>query len=416
MMRSNLDQRSTRASIGLVAALLVASAVSAGAQQTQLASADGRWTPWVGCWQASSRDALTQEVAPNKSLPVVCVVPATGSAAVDLVTFTGGTPSTPERVDANGSRRAVDREGCTGWETAQFSSDAKRIYLHSEHQCSGNRTRTSNGIMSISPNGEWLDVQSVKVDAHNGVRVVHYGRVPTPASLSADMKASLEGRQLATTTAVIAVSDSVRIADVIDATKNVDPLVVQTWLAQRGQGFHMDAKRLTQLADAKVPGNVIDVMVALSYPQAFAINLAQADGQVTPMGRPGQVADVDEDRNGPIVYMNWDPFYTNGYGYGSYGYNRYGYGYGYGYGGYAGNWYGGPVVIVRPSNTVNQPTETRGRMVRGSGYTRPSSGSDGSSGTPRSSTTGSGSSSSGGSSKGGSSSSGGETRTAKPRP
>ena len=413
MMRSTLDQRSTRASVTLAAAALLASAVAAGAQQTQLASTDGRWTPWVGCWQASSRDAVTQELAPNKSLPVVCVVPAPGNATVDLVTIDSGTAGKPERVDANGSRRAVDREGCTGWETAQFSADAKRIYVRSEHQCTGNRTRTSTGIMSISPNGEWLDVQGVKVDTHSGVRVVHYGRVPAPASLSADMKAALEGRQLATTTAVIAASDSVRIADVIDATRNVDPLVVQTWLAQRGQGFHMDAKRLTQLADAKVPSNVIDVMVALSYPQAFAINLAQADGRVTPTGRPAQVADADVDRNGPIVYMNWDPFYSNGY----YGYNGYGYrnGYGYGYG-YGGNWYGGPVVIVRPSDTVNQPRETRGRMVRGSGYTRPPS--DGSSsGSPRGSTSGSGSSSSGGSSKGGSTSSGGgETRTAKPRP
>ena len=413
MMRSNVNQRSTRASLVLAAAVLLGSAVAAGAQQTQLASADGRWTPWVGCWQASSRDALTEELAPNKSLPVVCVVPAPGNATVDLVTVTGGTPATPERVDANGTRRAVDREGCTGWETAQFSADAKRIYLHSEHQCTGNRTRTSTGIMSISPNGEWLDVQGVKVDAHSGVRVVHYGRVPVPASLGADMKAALEGQRLAMTTAVLAASDSVRIADVIEATKHVDPLVVQTWLAQRGQGFRMDAKRLTQLADAKVPSNIIDVMVALSYPQAFAINLAQADGQVTPTGRPAQVADVDEGlRNGPIVYMNWDPFYSNGY----YGYNSYGYGYGYGYGGYGGNWYGGPVVIVRPSDTVNQPrNETRGRMVRGSGYTRPSS--DGSSsGSPRSSTSGSGSSSSGSSSKGSSSSGGGETRTAKPRP
>ena len=351
MMRSTLDQRSTRASVTLAAAALLASAVAAGAQQTQLASTDGRWTPWVGCWQASSRDAVTQELAPNKSLPVVCVVPAPGNATVDLVTIDSGTAGKPERVDANGSRRAVDREGCTGWETAQFSADAKRIYVRSEHQCTGNRTRTSTGIMSISPNGEWLDVQGVKVDTHSGVRVVHYGRVPAPASLSADMKAALEGRQLATTTAVIAASDSVRIADVIDATRNVDPLVVQTWLAQRGQGFHMDAKRLTQLADAKVPSNVIDVMVALSYPQAFAINLAQADGRVTPTGRPAQVADADVDRNGPIVYMNWDPFYSNGY----YGYNGYGYrnGYGYGYG-YGGNWYGGPVVIVRPSDTVQQ--------------------------------------------------------------
>jgi hypothetical protein len=413
MTRSNLDQRSTRPSLVLAAAVLLGSAVAAGAQQTQLASTDGRWAPWVGCWQASSRDALTQDLAPNKSLPVVCIVPAAGNATVDLVTVNAATPPTTERVDANGSRRAVDREGCTGWETAQFSSDAKRIYLHSEHQCTGNRTRISSGIMSMSPNGEWLDVQGVKVESHTGVRVVHYGRVPVPATLNADMKASLEGRRLATTTAVIAAGDSVRVADVIDATRNVDPLVVQTWLAQRGQGFNMDAKRLTQLADAKVPANIIDVMVALSYPQAFAINLAQADGQVTPVDRPGQVADIDDGRPGPIVYMNWDPFYSNGY----YGYNAYGsgYGYGLGYGGYSGHWYGGPVVVVRPSDSANDTNrETRGRMVRGSGYTRPS---DGGTSTPRSSTTGSSSGgSSSGKSSGGSSSSGGETRTAKPRP
>ena len=47
----------------------------------------------------------------------------------------------------------------------------------------------------------------------------------------------------------------------------MDPVVVQTWLAQRGQGFGIDAKRLKALADAKVPANIIDVMVALSYPQ-----------------------------------------------------------------------------------------------------------------------------------------------------
>ena len=43
MMGSNVDQRSTRASLVLAAAVLLGSAVAAGAQQTQLASADGRW-------------------------------------------------------------------------------------------------------------------------------------------------------------------------------------------------------------------------------------------------------------------------------------------------------------------------------------------------------------------------------------
>jgi uncharacterized membrane protein YgcG len=385
--------------------------VAAGAQNTQLAASDARWTPWIGCWQASSRDAVTQDLAPNKSLPVVCVVPTAGSMSVDLVTVEGGT-ATPERVDANGTRREINREGCNGWETAQFSKDAKRIYLRSEHLCSGNRTRVSTGIMSISPNGEWLDVEGVKVEAHSGVRVVHYGRVPVPAALSAEMKATIEGLNLATTTAVLAASDSVRIADVIEATQHADPLVVQTWLAQRGQGFGIDAKRLAELADAKVPANVIDVMVALSYPQSFAVNLAQADGQVIPTGRPQTNAE-EPLRNGPVVFMNWDPFYSNSY----YGQGLYGYRNGFGNGYYPGYWYqGSPIVITRPSGAVDVPDrDTRGRMVKGSGYTRPADrDGSGSSGTPRSSTSG-GSSSSGGSTSSGGSSSGGEQRTAKPR-
>ena len=412
-MRLDIDGKSNRTSVLLAAAaLLLGSAVAAGAQTTQLASADARWTPWVGCWQASMRDA-DQTLAPNKAAPVVCIVPTTGSATVDLVTVTGSTVGQPERVDANGQRRAVNREGCNGWETAQFSPDAKRIYLHSQHECTGNRTRLSSGIMSILPNGEWLDVQGLKVESHTGVRVVHYGRVPVPAGLSADMKAALEGHNLATTTAVIAASDSVRIADVIEATKNVDPLVVQTWLAQRGQGFGVDRKKLEQLADAKVPSNVIDVMVALSYPQVFAINLAQADGQMIQTQSQQVAANNDEGyRPGPTVFMNWDPFYS-GY---SYGYRSGLYGLGYGYGYPYGTYYPGtPVVIVRPSPSVDQPApDNRGKMVRGSGYTRPPDRADGgSSSSPRGST----SSGDGGSrtSGGGSSSSGGEHRTAKPR-
>jgi hypothetical protein len=412
----NVGSKSSRTSVLLAAAVLFGSAVAAGAQNTQLASTDGRWAPWVGCWQAATADAETLTLAPNKALPVVCVVPAAGSQGVDLVTVEGGTV-TPERVDANGIQRDVNREGCKGWEKAEFSPDAKRIYLRSQHECGGNRTRTSTGIMSISPNGEWLDVEGVKVGANSGVRVVHYGRVPAPAALDASMKSTLEGNKLATTTAVLAASDSVRVADVIDATKHLDPLVVQTWLAQRGQGFGIDAKRLNQLADAKVPSNVIDVMVALSYPRAFAVNLAQADGQVVPTEQTRANAQ-ESFRDGPTVYMNWDPLYSQSYGYSRYGYG-YGTGYGNGYGyGYPGYWYQGvPVIITRPSGSVDAPQQdTRGRMVKGSGYTRPAN-RDGGSGSPRGSTSG-GSSSSGGStstSSGGSSSGGGETRTAKPR-
>ncbi|MDF2774708.1 MAG: hypothetical protein K0S86_4208, partial [Geminicoccaceae bacterium] len=309
-------------------------------------------------------------------------------------------------------------EGCDGWETAEFSPDAKRIYLRSEHQCTGNRTRTSTGIMSISPNGEWLDVQGVKVEENNAVRVAHYGRVPIPAALPAQMRSAIESHKLAQNTAVLGVSDAIEIADVVEASKRADALVVQTWLIERGQGFGMNAKRLAQVADADVPPSVIDVMVALSYPRAFAINLANGNGTITPTEQTRAMAEANESlRDGPTVYMNsWDPFYSR---YGSYGYGYSGYGYGlFGFPGYY-PWYRqGGVVVVRPSDGA-QPRDTRGRMVKGSGYTRPADRRSGDSGEPRSSVSGGersgGSSSAGTKSSGGGSSSGGERRTAKPR-
>src|SRR5262252_715764 len=203
-MRLDMDGKSNRTSAVLAAVALLGSAVAAGAQETQLASNDARWNPWIGCWQASTRDAVSLELTPNKAAPVICFMPAPGNGTVDFVTINDGVAGSPEHVDANGTRRAVDREGCTGWEIAEFSPDAKRIYLHSEHQCTGNRTRTSTGIMSITPNGDWLDVQGVKVDEHTGVRVAQYGPVPIPAALNADMRAKISGEKLSSTTALIA--------------------------------------------------------------------------------------------------------------------------------------------------------------------------------------------------------------------
>lgn len=419
-MHTDVGGTMRRTSAVLGAVLSLGLATTAAAQDTQ-AAGDTRWTPWVGCWQASARDIESMGVSPGSStpLPVVCITPASGAAAIDLVTITGADVAPAERIDANGVRRAVSREGCDGWETAEFSPDAKRIYLRSEHQCTGNRTRTSTGIMSISPNGEWLDVQGVKVEENNAVRVAHYGRVPIPAALPAQMRSAIESHKLAQNTAVLGVSDAIEIADVVEASKRADALVVQTWLIERGQGFGMNAKRLAQVADADVPPSVIDVMVALSYPRAFAINLANGNGTITPSEQTRAMAEANESlRDGPTVYMNsWDPFYSR---YGSYGYRYSGYGYGlFGFPGYY-PWYRqGGVVVVRPSDGA-QPRDTRGRMVKGSGYTRPADRRSGDSGEPRSSVSGgerSGGSSSAGtrSSGGGSSSSGGERRTAKPR-
>jgi hypothetical protein len=430
----------------LLAAGLLAAAPSAGAQAP---SNDTRWQGWIGCWQP-----LDAALAPDDGgAPVTCIVPATGASAVELATVVDGKVVSRDRIDASGTRRDVTRDGCTGWEQATWAADGRRVFLSSSLACPGGLDRTSSGVIAMSAEGEWLDVQGITAGGNSGVQVVRYGDVGLPEGLPTDIAAAVRqatsGRSLALAARTSAAAP-IDTRDVAEAVKLVDAAVVQAWITERRQGFDLDAKELVALADAGIPERVIDVMVALSYPTRFA--LAPTNGQRT-VRQPGQPHVIespdDRDLRRPSLGMRayGDPFYDSAF-YSPYGYSRYGYRYGmsrYGYGyspygyspyGYSPynsgyGWYtgGGPVVIIRDPGSGNTGSgntgASNGRVVNGRGYTRGDRTTESGTGrtaAPRSEpTTGSSRTNTRdtGSSSGSSSSGSGEsttpTRTAKPR-
>jgi hypothetical protein len=402
------------ATLGLVAAAPLA------AQGTTGGETDPRWQGWVGCWRPAA-PALRGE--DSVAATVVCVLPAGGSA-VEVATVTNGKVASRDRIDASGEARAVTRDGCAGTERAAFSPDAERVYLKAEYRCTGLAPRISEGMFSITPGGDWLSISSVTVGAGAGVQVARYREAAPPADLPAEVVAALPARStMAAQTARLATASRATFEDVVEASKAVNPSVVQAWLVERGEGFQLDARRLAALADAGVPGNVTDVMVALSYPKVFALDR----GTGRPSARETVALGEGATRRG--AWTTIDPFWGWGYGYpGYYGYGwgypgYYGYrnGYGYGYGSGLGGWYWNtPVVVVVPRDANPQGGVDRPRVVNGRGYSS-GRGSDGSSGgVSRTSGSSGGASTSrdgGSASGGGSSSSGSSTgRTAHPRP
>lgn len=404
--------RGRTAAGALLAALLSFAGIApARAQEAPRdASPDARWQAWLGCWEPVGRLApVLDGTAPAR---LVCVVPAPGTSAVDIASVDSGRVVTRERIVAAGEREPVSEGGCTGWRSARWSPDGRRLYLKGESECSGGVRRATSGVFAIAPGGEWLDIRGITAGTNTGVSVLRFREAPVPPELAGQVSAP----SLAARTARASASAPPTTAEVAEASKALDARTVEAWLIARGDRFHVDAHQLEQLADAGVPGSVTDVMVALSYPDKFAI----APSRDVALRAEGGAASAYEGTGGATQSVLLDPY---GYGYYSpydlttypwLGYSPYGYG--YGYGGFGYGWFpgSGPVVIIREPGSAT-PVE-HGRVVNGRGYSRGTQSGSG----DRRGASDPGGRTSGSSARGASSgASSGRTstgRTAKPRP
>ena len=376
--------------------LLVAAALLGGRTApawAQDAQADPRWLAFLGCWESS--DAAGQWL---------CVSPAAGASAVDLVTVVGGQVVSRERIAATGERLPSTRDGCTGWESAEWSAQGQRVYLRTEYACAGGVRRGATGLFAMLSRSEWLRVQGVTVSGKTGIRVLRYREPAADATLPEGVAVGPPADAWAVSDARLAAAAPVGIGDVVDATGHVDGTVVEAWLAERGEPFALDAKQLVQLADSKVPERVIDLMVALSYPRAFQ---RRVDSRAAlPMSGAGAAFPIR--MRDPLCYGPYPVNYLWSYDCSPFGYS-------YGLGGYDGQFYPGryPVIIVLQSNG---PPRAHGRVVNGRGYTQDESPGVAQPGAWSPGPVPSAGTSSTSSSRGSSTSSSGEQRTAKPRP
>jgi uncharacterized membrane protein YgcG len=471
LTRKNTTHRFVTVSSGLLAGLLLTlAAMSASAQGA--AGPDVRWQPWLGCWTLGGLQPRV--VGATSQSHAVCIVPTSISSAVDIATVEDGKVVDRQRINADDAHHPSTKDGCTGWESAQWSAWQRRVFVRSEYSCSGGVKRSASGVLAITGTGEWIDVQGISSGGNKGVRALRYADVRETGAIPAELADLLGNRAIASGAARVSAAAPLTVADIAEASQRLEAGVVEAWLVEFNSGAEavpagLNAKTLVELADAGVPPGVIDVVVALAYPHVFSLNPATREGEFrtaeggTTSSRTGMMPVVGYDAYGLPIYASdsflrsdctaygYSPYASSygcspycmgyygvsslacsrygysaygpgyGYGYGSYGYG-YGSGYGYGFGpGYG--WYPGsqPIVVVQGPQPTGIAPPPHGRAVNGHGYTQ---GGSTTTSTPRSSTesgsgSGSGSpsagSSSGSSGSGGSSGGSSAGRTAVPK-
>ena len=435
MVRTLSDrQRRTTFGVFLGAWLVMAAPPMAAAQEV-----DSRWAPWVGCWRAVG----------EAEAPLLCVVPLAGESAIEMLTMVDGQVVSRESILADGQERPVSREECEGSERAEFSDDSRRIYVRSELDCRAGGPRRSTGVMSMVSPFEWLDVRTMEVDGQSVPWVIRYRQASRADFQAAGQADLIEAQGSDGISARLAASIPIALDDVIEASGKVSAETLQIWVAERANPFALDANKLIEMADAGVASSVIDVVIAVSYPEKFVVNggapsgprFAEATGggggrrsalgcsmSLNPFEDPfydsygrysyGSPGD-SYGGYGCGGYGGYGGVYSGYGGYGGFGTYRYGYGSygpygGYGYGRNYGG-YGGAVVIVDRrggSDGSAGGSTSRGRVVRGGGYASAGGGaSTGRTAEPRSS----GASGGGASARSSGGSSGGSVAAPAPR-
>ena len=395
--------------VGVVACLAFVLAGTSWSAQDPMdpVEADSRWQPWLGCWHLVA-EKVDSEDQSKVAEALVCLAPRNEGPGVEVTTLADGDVVLEETFIANGERNPVEEPGCQGWQSAEWSRDGRRLFLYSEMQCEGEGSRSVSGVSLMMPPATWLNIQMIRAGDLREIVIRRY--VPADADRLAE--AGLERGpvdDLDTLMARLDASGPLKMTHVVEAIDKIDPEVVEAAIVETEARFDIDSKALVGLASYEVPPDIIDLMVAMSFPERFQVGRR---GRVSEQraGAGGGGTGSDLLGLGDTLYPYWSPTsYWNPYSYWNPFYVAAPFGY-YSY--YNSPYFWGQHYVLTRSVGV---ADSGGKVVKGQGYTRiqplSSSSSRGGGGFRQTGRSDSGSVGSGGYSSGG----GGSGRTAKPK-
>jgi hypothetical protein len=320
---------------------------------------ESRWMAWVGCWEDAegADDGL-----------LVCFTPLPGMDGVEIRTWIDNELLAAEEVVADGRPVPVEEGGCVGSRTARWSADGARVYISSELQCGEGVTRVTSGVMALADQGRhFLEIHAAGAAGHDPVLGARRFAPASGASMrAAGVEDPASEYRLAVQTARSVRAIPLDPSAVVEGVEVAGPAVTRALIAELGQPFQLSASVLRDLARQGVPEEILDVMVAVTNPDRFAIEGTswEAHEQARATGVRGSRADpswpprrMGAVRVGYPGYL-YDPFYFGSF-----------YGPGY-YPGFYGGGSFGRVIVVQP-----QVRDRQSRVSPGTGYTseRPSS-------------------------------------------
>ena len=298
---------------------------------------------WTGVWTIVD-DAKNSQTAEGSPGSVVEIRPTADATGLEIIRRVQDERDIKETLVLDGSRRPVETNDCSGWQSARLLAEAGVIIVSSEMNCKETGSIATTNFRIILGPEFMADILAVNSGGQTrlATRKLAFERdLPQEEGLAPGWVAVAARTEAAAPW---------ELDTIIRLSEMVDDRVLQAALMEKEAELNLTTDSLKQMKKAGLSTPVIDLLVALAYPDQFHV---EKNGQVELRPWIVSTSRSPEYRRYPaepgILYPN--TFYNC--------YSGYGYYSGFAYMGpclsyYSPFWWDYPVVLpVVPRNTVN---------------------------------------------------------------
>ena len=253
--------------------------IQPGSNQAAGELLEPRWLPWLGCWELFA-DAVGYRETEGTGRRVVCVNPRPDGRGVTMTAHLDGAVAGQDTVLADGRDHPTQESGCEGWQRSLWSADGHRLYNEAASACEGGANRTLAGINMLVESDRWLELQSMSLDGgeHREMVIRHYRRLADSALSDFGFVPMALELTITAATARAAASGPLDIGDVLEIDERLPLEVTEAAILESNSQFSLDSKELIKLADSGLEERVIDLMVAVSFPDRFLVDSGSRSG------------------------------------------------------------------------------------------------------------------------------------------
>ena len=358
--------------------------------------------PWAGVWTIMEDSPSLPAMEANQAAVVEIRLTPDGMG-LDISRKSPNQPDVREVLIPDGNKRPVEEQNCSGWRSAHLIAEAGLIVESSEMNCKDAASVATSSLRMILAADRIADILALKAGGQTRLAV---RRLSFEHDLLSAPDSQTGWKAVAARTEL---STPWSIGTIIRLSKIVDIQLLQAALLEKKARLNLTPGSLKEMKAAGLPNGIIDLLVALAYPDQFHIeNNGQVELRPWIVSSPGSA--------GPSSMPPFPLSYYPGAFYNCY--SPYGYFYGFPYSGlysaascityYSPFWWDYPIYVPGNGDGVGSVGgDGGGRLTADQGYVqieprdtrrhaRPREGFVPSSGTYRSGTSSSGSYAGGG--------------------